>query len=77
MALLTYEQPRAWVRSIKEKVTWREMPPWFIVETNGIQKFTDDPSLNDARSPRSSPGRMRSAARQPGGDTAAACVRSR
>src|SRR5262249_26336721 len=30
------------------KVSAREMPPWFIDRTIGIQKFKNDPSLSDA-----------------------------
>src|SRR5687768_11064529 len=28
MSLLTYQEVRPWARSIKQKVTRREMPPW-------------------------------------------------
>src|SRR5436190_17893728 len=37
MSLLTYESARPWARSIKERVTRREMPPWFLDKTIGIQ----------------------------------------
>ena len=47
MSLLTYEDARPWARSIKAKVSQREMPPWFIERNVGIQKFKDDPSLTD------------------------------
>jgi hypothetical protein len=47
MSFLTYEDVRPWARSIKQKVTAREMPPWFIDRTVGISKFKDDPSLPD------------------------------
>src|SRR5437762_2582098 len=30
MSLLTYVDARPWARSIKEKVSRREMPPWYI-----------------------------------------------
>src|SRR5262245_36424307 len=46
MSLLTYEDVRPWARSIKLKTALREMPPWFIEKTIGIQKFKDDPSLS-------------------------------
>jgi hypothetical protein len=48
MSLLTYEDARPWARSIKQKVTAREMPPWFIDRHVGVRKFKDDPSLTDA-----------------------------
>jgi len=48
MSLLTFETARPWARSIKERVTRREMPPWHIDETVGIKEYKDDPSLSDA-----------------------------
>jgi hypothetical protein len=48
MSLLTYKDARPWARSIKEKVVRREMPPWHIDRTVGVNKFKDDPSLTDA-----------------------------
>src|SRR5207248_3129000 len=48
MSLVTYEEARPWARSIKQKVTAREMPPWYIDRHIGITKFKDDPSLTDA-----------------------------
>jgi mono/diheme cytochrome c family protein len=48
MSLLTYEDARPWARSIKQRVSAREMPPWYIDRTVGVQKFKDDPSLSDA-----------------------------
>src|SRR5688572_3990563 len=47
MALITYEDARPWARSIKTKVTNREMPPWHIDRNIGITKFKNDPSLTD------------------------------
>jgi hypothetical protein len=47
MSFLTYEDVRPWARSIKQKVTTREMPPWHVDRTVGIKRFTDDPSLSD------------------------------
>ena len=47
MALLTYEQARPWARAIKDKTALREMPPWFIDKTIGIQHYKDDISLSD------------------------------
>src|SRR5262245_17577336 len=48
MSLLTYEDARPWARAIKQKVSSREMPPWYIDRHVGITKFKDDPSLTDA-----------------------------
>ena len=48
MSLLTYEDVRPWARSIKARVSAREMPPWFIDRNIGIRKFKNDISLSDA-----------------------------
>src|SRR5688572_20260220 len=48
MSLLTYEDARPWARTIKQQVTQREMPPWYIDRTVGVRKFDNDPSLTDA-----------------------------
>ena len=47
MSLLTYTDARPWAQSIKQRVTRREMPPWFLDKTIGIQKYKNDPSLGD------------------------------
>src|SRR5438105_11747883 len=47
MSLLTYADARPWARSIKDRVSKREMPPWFLDKTIGIQKYKEDPSLTD------------------------------
>jgi hypothetical protein len=47
MALRTYEEVRPWVRSIGQRVAARQMPPWHIDKTVGIQKFKNDRSLSD------------------------------
>jgi mono/diheme cytochrome c family protein len=47
MSLITYEDARPWARSIKTKVTNREMPPWHVDRNIGITKFKNDPSLTD------------------------------
>jgi hypothetical protein len=49
MPLLTYEQARPWARAIKTKVAARDMPPWHLDKTVGIQKFVNDISLSDAQ----------------------------
>ena len=78
MSLITYEDVRPWARSIKTRVAAREMPPWHIDRTVGIQKFKNDPSL-DRRGDRDDRqvGRRRRAAGQPGRHAAAAPVRGR
>lgn len=47
MSLVSYSEIRPWVRSIKRKVEDRDMPPWYVDRTVGIQKFANDRSLND------------------------------
>jgi hypothetical protein len=47
MSLLTYEDARPWARSMKQRVSLREMPPWFIDKNVGIQHFSNDRSLTD------------------------------
>src|SRR5262249_33384193 len=47
MSLLTYEETRPWARSIKQRVSAREMPPWGIDRNVGIQQFKNDMSLTD------------------------------
>ena len=48
MSLLTYEDARPWARSIRNRVSQRQMPPWHVDRSIGIRKFKDDPSLTDA-----------------------------
>ncbi len=47
MALTTYQEVRPWARSIKTRVVARDMPPFHVDRTIGIQAFKDDPSLSD------------------------------
>jgi hypothetical protein len=47
MSLRTYEEARPWARSIRARVETREMPPWHIDKTVGIQHFKNDRSLSD------------------------------
>jgi hypothetical protein len=47
MSLLTYTEARPWAQSMKMRVSKREMPPWFLDKTIGIQKYKNDPSLSD------------------------------
>jgi hypothetical protein len=48
MSLVTYEESRPWARSIRDRVRARQMPPWHIDKTIGIQEFANDRSLTDA-----------------------------
>jgi len=47
MSLLNYAEARPWARAIKERVSKREMPPWFLDKNIGIQRYKEDPSLTD------------------------------
>ena len=47
MSLLTYEDARPWARSIKQRVSLRDMPPWFIYFNGRRPRIKDDPSLSD------------------------------
>ena len=47
MSLVTYETARPWARSIKNRVVQREMPPWHLDKTVGIQRYKNDRSLTD------------------------------
>ena len=47
MSLISYEEARPWAKSIASRVGARQMPPWHIDKTIGIQKFANDRSLND------------------------------
>ena len=56
MSLITYKEVRPWARAIKERTSRRDkqgaMPPWFIEKNIGIQRYKNDPSLSDRKSPR-------------------------
>lgn len=47
MPLMTFEQVRPWARSIRNRTSRREMPPWFVEKQIGIQRFKNDESLSD------------------------------
>src|SRR6201989_854489 len=47
MSLMTFSEARPWAKSIKARVADRQMPPWQIDRTVGIQKFKNDRSLTD------------------------------
>jgi mono/diheme cytochrome c family protein len=46
MSLITFQEARPWARSIKERVSTRQMPPWHIDPSVGVQKFKNDMSLS-------------------------------
>src|ERR1700761_5799479 len=46
MSLLSYEETRPWAKSIRARVIARQMPPWHIDQTVGVQKFKNDMSLS-------------------------------
>src|SRR5947207_13793709 len=46
MSLTTYEESRPWARSIKSRVQTRQMPPWHLDPTVGIQHYKNDRSLS-------------------------------
>lgn len=47
MSLMTYDEVLPWVGLIQYKVSNRQMPPWHIDRTIGLQKFKNDKSLSD------------------------------
>tara|TARA_B100000678_G_scaffold173358_1_gene144642 strand:- start:575 stop:1930 length:1356 start_codon:yes stop_codon:yes gene_type:complete len=47
MPLLSYDEVRPWARRISLKVQAREMPPWHLDLTTGIQDYKNDISLTD------------------------------
>ena len=49
MSLVTYQEARPWAKSIRQRVVTRNMPPWHIDKTVGIQQFQNDRSLSDSQ----------------------------
>jgi hypothetical protein len=49
MSLLTYPETKPWAKSIRERVLTRNMPPWHIDKTVGIQHFANDRSLTEGQ----------------------------
>ena len=47
MSLRTFDEVRPWSRAIKEKVSKRQMPPWFADAAHGV--FTNDPRLTPSQ----------------------------
>src|SRR3954468_23643203 len=46
MSLITYQDVRPWARSIRDRVSTRQMPPWHIDPSVGVTKFKNDMSLS-------------------------------
>src|SRR5262245_27572103 len=49
MSLVTYAETRPWAKAMRERVITRQMPPWHIDTTVGVQKFKNDMSLSQAQ----------------------------
>ncbi|HEX7798183.1 MAG TPA: hypothetical protein VF456_27655 [Vicinamibacterales bacterium] len=47
MPLVTYDDVRPWARAIRQRITAREMPPWF--SRRDVGEYDPDPSLSDAQ----------------------------
>jgi hypothetical protein len=47
MSLMTYQESRPWAKSIRDRVSARQMPPWHIDKSVGVQQFKNDMSLTD------------------------------
>ena len=47
MSLLTYENARLYAPLMKARVQTRQMPPWHVDQTVGIQDYANDASLTD------------------------------
>ena len=47
MSLLTFEETQPWAPLISYKVERREMPPWHLDKTVGIQSYNNDVSLSE------------------------------
>jgi hypothetical protein len=49
MSLVSYQEVRPWAKAIKQRVVTRQMPPWHVDPTIGIQKFSNDLSLSETQ----------------------------
>jgi hypothetical protein len=47
MSLITYKDARPWAKSIRQRVAARQMPPWHVDKSVGVQHFKNDISLSD------------------------------
>ena len=46
MSLISYQETRPWARSIRDRVSTRQMPPWHIDPAIGVTRFKNDMSLS-------------------------------
>src|SRR4030095_7150310 len=49
MSLVTYAEARPWAKAMRERVITRQMPPWHIDPTVGVQQFKNDMSLTQSQ----------------------------
>jgi len=49
MSLMTFKDARPWAKSIRARVSARQMPPWHIDRSVGVQHFKNDMSLTDGQ----------------------------
>jgi mono/diheme cytochrome c family protein len=49
MSLITFQESRPWAKAIKQRVVSRQMPPWHIDQSVGVQHFKNDMSLTQAQ----------------------------
>jgi len=47
MSLITFQDSRPFAKSIRDRVSAHQMPPWHIDKSVGVQKFKNDMSLSD------------------------------
>ena len=59
MSLITYEESRPWARSIRDRVTTRQMPPWHVSKTVGIQHPAEVTGSPDTVQPDGTAGAIR------------------
>lgn len=49
MSLITYQDTRRWAATIRERTEARQMPPWHLDRTVGIQRYKNDIGLSDTQ----------------------------
>ena len=78
MSLITYQEARPWARSIKERVATRQMPPWHIDRSVGVQQVQERHVAERRADRHDRPlGRQRRAAGRSEGHAAAQAARHR
>ena len=48
MSLLSFQDARRWAQRIRDKVSRRDMPPWHLDPTVGVQSYKNDVSLSES-----------------------------